>query len=117
MEQKVNSLVKLKVKGLVLGPIHVAPSDDPMNVRFEEISPDVGNLEQFRGLVQAAHKKSESLELNLGSPVHRRTESSYSCSEGISVVLDLTPNYRGTMGPWFANVSVTNVAERLKVGW
>lgn len=21
------------------------------------------------------------------------------------------------MGPWFANVSVTNVAERLKVGW
>lgn len=90
VEQKVNSLSKLKVKGLVLGPIHVAPSDEPMNLRFEEISPDVGNLEQFKGLIQAAHKK------------------------GIFVVLDLTPNYGGTMGPWFANISVTNVAERLK---
>lgn len=59
MEQKVNSLSKLKVKGLVLGPIHVAPSDEPMNLRFEEISPDVGNLEQFKGLIQAAHKKGE----------------------------------------------------------
>ncbi|XP_034721774.1 4F2 cell-surface antigen heavy chain-like, partial [Etheostoma cragini] len=35
-------------------------------------------------------------------------------SAGISVVLDLTPNYRGSSGPWFSNVSVTNVAERLK---
>lgn len=32
------------------------------------------------------------------------------------MVLDLTPNYRGTTGPWFANVSVTTIAERLKVG-
>lgn len=32
------------------------------------------------------------------------------------MVLDLTPNYGGTTGPWFANISVTNVAERLKVG-
>ena len=35
------------------------------------------------------------------------------CS-GINVVLDLTPNYQGSE-PWFSNVSVTNVAERLKV--
>lgn len=33
---------------------------------------------------------------------------------GISVVLDLTPNYQGSRGPWFSD-SVTNVAERLKV--
>lgn len=33
---------------------------------------------------------------------------------GISVVLDLTPNYLGREA-WFANVSVTNVAEKLKV--
>lgn len=36
-------------------------------------------------------------------------------SADIFVVLDLTPNYQGTSGPWFSNISVTNVAERLKV--
>ncbi|XP_045918926.1 4F2 cell-surface antigen heavy chain-like [Micropterus dolomieu] len=90
LEQKIGSLSQLKVKGLVVGPIHVAPADEAMNLRFEEISPEAGNLEQFKSLVQAAHKKD------------------------IFVVLDLTPNYQGTSGPWFSNISVTNVAERLK---
>lgn len=31
------------------------------------------------------------------------------------MVLDLTPNYLGSSGPWFSNTSVTGVAERLKV--
>lgn len=90
LEQKISSLSQLKVKGLVVGPIHVAPADDVRSLRFEEISSEAGNLGQFKGLVQAAHKK------------------------GISVVLDLTPNYQGSSGPWFSNISVTNVAERLK---
>uniref|UniRef100_A0A3B4ZCL5 4F2 cell-surface antigen heavy chain-like n=1 Tax=Stegastes partitus TaxID=144197 RepID=A0A3B4ZCL5_9TELE len=90
LEQKVAALSQLKVRGLVVGPIHVAPPDDAMGLRFEEISADAGNLEQFKSFIRAAHKK------------------------GISVVLDLTPNYQGTSGPWFASVSVTNVAERLK---
>ncbi|CAG5866939.1 amino acid transporter heavy chain SLC3A2-like [Menidia menidia] len=90
VEQKINSLSKLKVKGLVVGPIHVAPPDEDMRLRFEEVSPDAGNLDQFKSLIQTAHKK------------------------GISVVLDLTPNYQGTSGPWFSSSSVTNVAERLK---
>lgn len=34
---------------------------------------------------------------------------------GVFVVLDLTPNYLGSSGPWFSNSSVTIVAERLKV--
>ncbi|KAM3849813.1 amino acid transporter heavy chain SLC3A2-like [Diretmus argenteus] len=89
LEQKIDSLAQLKVKGLVVGPIHVAPADDPTKLGFADISPEAGNLKQFQGLIEAAHKKS------------------------ISVVLDLTPNYQGT-GPWFSNVSVTNVAERLK---
>ncbi len=59
LEQKIGSLSQLKVKGLVVGPIHVAPADEAMSLRFEEISPEAGNLEQFRGLVQAAHKKGE----------------------------------------------------------
>ncbi|XP_067469542.1 solute carrier family 3 member 2b [Thunnus thynnus] len=90
VEQKVDSLSKLKVKGLVVGPIHVAPADEAMSLRFEEISSEAGNLEQFKSLVQAAHKK------------------------GINVILDLTPNYQGSSGPWFSNTTVTSVAERLK---
>uniref|UniRef100_A0A665UA72 Solute carrier family 3 member 2b n=1 Tax=Echeneis naucrates TaxID=173247 RepID=A0A665UA72_ECHNA len=92
LEQKVDSLSQLKVKGLVVGPIHVAPPDEPVNLSFEEVSADVGNLDQFQGFIQAAHRR------------------------GISVVLDLTPNYQGSSGPWFSNISVTNVAERLKSG-
>lgn len=91
VEQRLDSLSELKVKGLVVGPIHVAPADEAINLRFEEVSSENGNLEQFKNLVQAAHKK------------------------GISVVLDLTPNYKGkTAGPWFSSASVTSVAERLK---
>ncbi|MEQ2303091.1 hypothetical protein AMECASPLE_013205 [Ameca splendens] len=90
LEQKMNSLSQLKVKGLVVGPIHVAPPDEAISLRFEEISPDAGNLDQFKGVIQAARRK------------------------GISVVLDLTPNYQGSSGPWFSSNSVTNVAERLK---
>lgn len=90
VEQKIGSLSQLKVRGLVVGPLHVAPADDVMSLRFEEVSPENGNLEQFKGLVQAAHKK------------------------GIYVVLDLTPNYQGSSGSWFSNTSVTSVAERLK---
>uniref|UniRef100_A0A3Q1HU89 Solute carrier family 3 member 2b n=1 Tax=Acanthochromis polyacanthus TaxID=80966 RepID=A0A3Q1HU89_9TELE len=90
VEQNLGCLSELKVKGLIVGPIHVAPPDDAVALRFEEISADAGNLEQFKSLVTAAHRKD------------------------ISVVLDLTPNYRGTSGPWFSSVSVTNVAERLK---
>uniref|UniRef100_A0A8C7Z422 Glycosyl hydrolase family 13 catalytic domain-containing protein n=1 Tax=Oryzias sinensis TaxID=183150 RepID=A0A8C7Z422_9TELE len=86
LEQKVSTLSGLKLKGLVIGPIHAAPADDPMNLEFEEISPEFGNLEQFKRLLQTAHRK------------------------GVFVVLDLTPNYRGSSGPWFSSASVTNVS-------
>ena len=59
MEQKIDSLGQLKVKALVVGPIHVAPADDPQSLDFEAVSSDAGTLEQFKGLIHAAHKKSE----------------------------------------------------------
>ncbi|XP_068456206.1 amino acid transporter heavy chain SLC3A2-like isoform X2 [Clinocottus analis] len=90
VEQQLAHLSHMKVRGLVLGPVHVAPADDAMALRFEEVSSESGTLQQFRELLQAAHER------------------------GISVVLDLTPNYRGSSGSWFSNGSVTNVAERLK---
>ncbi|XP_054652598.1 4F2 cell-surface antigen heavy chain-like [Dunckerocampus dactyliophorus] len=90
VQHKVDALSKLKVKGLVIGPIHVAPPDDAMNLSFEEVSPDTGSLEQFKDLLHTTHRK------------------------GMMVVLDLTPNYRGSTGAWFSKVSVTVVAEKLK---
>ncbi|XP_048853976.1 solute carrier family 3 member 2b [Brienomyrus brachyistius] len=89
VEEKMDALNKLKVKGLVLGPIHVANADKVSTLEFGEIAAEVGTLDQFKSLIHTAHKK------------------------GISVVLDLTPNYHGKEA-WFANVSVTNVAEKLK---
>ncbi|XP_042371723.1 4F2 cell-surface antigen heavy chain-like, partial [Plectropomus leopardus] len=90
VEERLSGLSDLKVGGVVVGPIHVAPGDDVLSLRFEEVSSEAGSLQQFKDFVAAAHKK------------------------GISVVLDLTPNYQGSFGPWFSNTSVTNVAERLK---
>lgn len=55
-----NSLSQLKLKGLVLGPFHVAPPDDSMSLRFEEISPESGNLDQFKGFIKAAHMNGKA---------------------------------------------------------
>nr|XP_057947390.1 4F2 cell-surface antigen heavy chain-like [Doryrhamphus excisus] len=90
VQHKVDALSKLKVKGLVIGPVHVAPPDDAMSLSFEEVSPEVGSLEQFKDLLHATHRK------------------------GMMLVLDLTPNYRGSTGAWFSKISVTVVAEKLK---
>ena len=62
-----DALSQLKVKGVVVGPLHVAPPDQAVSLRFEEISPEVGNLEQFKGFVQAAHKKGEESHDTAGS--------------------------------------------------
>ena len=61
LEQKMESLSDLKVKGLVLGPIHKAEANQPQSLDFTEIEPDLGNLEKFRGLIKTAHKKGEPI--------------------------------------------------------
>ncbi|XP_061531361.1 amino acid transporter heavy chain SLC3A2-like isoform X2 [Phycodurus eques] len=90
VSEKVDALSQLKFSGLVLGPVHVAPPDDAAALRLREIAVEAGSLEQFKDLLRVAHRK------------------------GMSVVLDLTPNYRGSSGSWFSDVSVTVVAEELK---
>ncbi|KAJ8342281.1 hypothetical protein SKAU_G00322090 [Synaphobranchus kaupii] len=87
---KMENLNELKVKGLVLGPIHETNPDDPQSLDFLKIASDVGTLEEFRNLIKIARKKS------------------------ISVVLDLTPNYKGNQ-PWFSNGTVTDVTDKLKL--
>ncbi|KAJ8275454.1 hypothetical protein COCON_G00072060 [Conger conger] len=89
LTKKIDYLSDLKVKGLILGPIHTSKANQPQSLSFTEIEPSLGTMDHFKNLIKTAHKKS------------------------ISVVLDLTPNYKGHE-PWFANGTVTDVAEKLK---
>ncbi|KAJ6656990.1 hypothetical protein lerEdw1_002991 [Lerista edwardsae] len=74
LKQRMDYLSSLKVKGLVIGPVHVNTGD---LLNLQEIDPKFGTLEQFLDVLAAAKKKS------------------------LKVVLDLTPNYNGGQ-PWFS---------------
>ncbi|XP_076130338.1 solute carrier family 3 member 2b [Alosa pseudoharengus] len=87
LKQKIDSLAQLKVKGLVVGPIHKDPSNNENELDLNTVSV-AGSLTQFKALLDAAHKK------------------------GINVVLDLTPNYLGQQA-WFDNMMT--VADKVKV--
>lgn len=90
---KVQAMDDLKIKGLIIGPIHVSSADEPEKLKLTEISEEAGNLSQFQEVIKAAHKR------------------------GISVVLDLTPNYKGEE-PWFADTDSTVVhLESALVHW
>ncbi|XP_066537626.1 amino acid transporter heavy chain SLC3A2-like [Hoplias malabaricus] len=87
VEEKLDSLNQLKVKGLILGPIHNVQLNQPSTLDLKTINPVVGNEKGLNSLLERAHKK------------------------GISIVLDLTPNYEGA-AVWFNNAAA--VAEQLK---
>uniref|UniRef100_A0A8C2UMB7 Solute carrier family 3 member 2 n=1 Tax=Chinchilla lanigera TaxID=34839 RepID=A0A8C2UMB7_CHILA len=92
LRERLDYLSTLKVKGLVLGPIHKNPKDDLAGTDLQQIDPTLGSEEDFNSLLQAARKKS------------------------IRVILDLTPNYRG-QSSWFLpeqeNATATKVKEAL----
>ncbi|XP_030638338.1 solute carrier family 3 member 2b [Chanos chanos] len=90
LEKKIDRLYQMKVKSLVVGPIHVAPVDQAEDLNFQEIASEFGSMSQFKTLVEAMKKKS------------------------MSVVLDLTPNYHGA-DPWYSNMTIPDVGEKLKV--
>ncbi|XP_064407912.1 amino acid transporter heavy chain SLC3A2 [Latimeria chalumnae] len=74
IQKHLDALTSLKVKALVVGPIHqVEPGSE---TRLEEINPDLGKEDDFKNLMKEAKNK------------------------GIRVVLDLTPNYNET-NEWF----------------
>ncbi|XP_004646790.1 4F2 cell-surface antigen heavy chain isoform X1 [Octodon degus] len=89
---RLDYLSTLKVKGLVLGPIHKNLEGDLAGTDLQLIDPVLGSREDFDSLLRAAQKKS------------------------IRVVLDLTPNYRG-QNSWFlpeqANATTAKVKEAL----
>uniref|UniRef100_A0A8C2ZGD9 Solute carrier family 3 member 2 N-terminal domain-containing protein n=1 Tax=Cyclopterus lumpus TaxID=8103 RepID=A0A8C2ZGD9_CYCLU len=74
VEQKVGYLSQMKVRGLVIGPIHMAPADDVMSLRFEEVSSESGTLDQFKDLVQVAHKKERQRDRQTDRQTGRQTD-------------------------------------------
>ncbi|XP_066575131.1 amino acid transporter heavy chain SLC3A2 [Amia ocellicauda] len=74
----IDSVNQLKVKGLVLGPIHHAPADQEKVLQLQEVSRTLGYMEDLDTLLEKAKKKN------------------------IPVVLDLTPNYNGD-NPWYSD--------------
>ncbi|XP_072542906.1 amino acid transporter heavy chain SLC3A2-like [Salminus brasiliensis] len=87
VEEKLDNLNQLKVKGLVLGSIHSVQADHQATLDLKTINPEMGNEKDLNSLLERAHKK------------------------GISIVLDLTPNYEGAAA-WFNNAAA--VGEKLK---
>lgn len=91
--EKVQAMDELKMKGLIIGPIHVSSADEPEKLNLTEIAKEAGTLAEFQQVIKAANKR------------------------GISVVLDLTPNYKGKE-PWFSDVVSTVVKlESALVHW
>ncbi|MCI4377383.1 hypothetical protein PGIGA_G00202960 [Pangasianodon gigas] len=80
IENNLDSLNQLKVKGLILGPIHTVQEDQMSTLNLKDIDPVLGTQKDLDSLLERAHKK------------------------GISIVLDLTPNYKGAAA-WFNNVA------------
>lgn len=83
IKQRVDDLGALKVKGLVIGPIHATVADRLEDTHLTQIDKDFGTMDIFTQLLETARKKS------------------------IMIVLDLTPNYKGG-NPWFSNSTVKN---------
>ncbi|XP_077083813.1 amino acid transporter heavy chain SLC3A2-like [Siphateles boraxobius] len=87
VEEKLDYLSQMKVKGLVLGPIHSVQADQPDTLNLTSIKSEVGTENELESLLEKAHKK------------------------GFSIVLNLTPNYEKS-SVWFKNV--TTVAEKIR---
>ncbi|XP_054457238.1 solute carrier family 3 member 2a [Anoplopoma fimbria] len=91
VEARLDEINKLKVKGLVLGPFHTVQAGKPDTLNLKEIDPTQGNEKALVAVLEKAHKK------------------------GISVVLDLTPNYQEASS-WFNTGDVGAVMEEVMAG-
>uniref|UniRef100_A0A7N6BBF9 Glycosyl hydrolase family 13 catalytic domain-containing protein n=1 Tax=Anabas testudineus TaxID=64144 RepID=A0A7N6BBF9_ANATE len=89
VEGKLDDISQLKVKGLVLGPLHTVQPDKPVTMDLQKIDPAQGTLEQLTAVLKKANNK------------------------GISVVLDLTPNYLGA-DPWFSSAHIDDALQQVK---
>lgn len=57
VEKKLDIINQLKVKGLVLGPLHTVQADQPNTLDLKEITPVQGTKEALAATLEKAHKK------------------------------------------------------------
>lgn len=57
VRERMEEIAALKVKGIVIGPIHRNVPDWINETRLTEIDPDFGNLEQLEKLMETARRK------------------------------------------------------------
>lgn len=88
VEAKLDNMNSLKLKGLILGPIHTVDPGQPNTLKLTDVDAAKGKNDDLVDLVVKAH------------------------TMGISVVLDLTPNYPGGT-PWFNTANVDEVMEKV----
>lgn len=60
IEAKLDNINQLKVKGLVLGPLHTVQADQPSTLDLQEIDPEQGTKEELRSVLDKAHRKGRS---------------------------------------------------------
>ncbi|XP_004683431.2 PREDICTED: 4F2 cell-surface antigen heavy chain [Condylura cristata] len=89
LKGRLDYLSTLKVKGIVLGPIHENEDDKLSGTNLKKIDPTLGSKEDFDNFLQSSQKKS------------------------IRVVLDLTPNYRG-QAMWFKPEEQNEVTAQMR---
>ncbi|RXN21475.1 4F2 cell-surface antigen heavy chain-like protein [Labeo rohita] len=87
VEEQLDYMSQMKVKGLVLGPIHTVQANQLDTLNLVRVKSEVATENDLESLLNQANKK------------------------GISVVLNLTPNYENG-SVWFDNV--TAVAEKIR---
>ncbi|XP_028284556.1 solute carrier family 3 member 2a [Parambassis ranga] len=88
VEEKLDNVNQLKVKGLIFGPFHSVQADMPVTLNLQKIDGTQGETEHLAKIIEKAHKK------------------------GIKVVLDLTPNYLGSPA-WFASSANEDTLEKV----
>lgn len=88
VEAKLDDMNQLKVKALVLGPIHSVQPNQSATLELQKISSLLGTQDDLKAVLDKAHKK------------------------GISVVLDLTPDVKGS-APWFSD-NIEDMMEKVK---
>lgn len=69
IESKLDNINQLKVKGLVLGPLHTVQADQPNTLDLQDLDPLQGTKEELLGVLEKAHRKGRSSD-NIATYCH-----------------------------------------------
>lgn len=59
VDEKLDYLNQMKVKGLILGPIHTVQADQSNTLELTSINPEFGTESDLQTLLDRAHRKGE----------------------------------------------------------